>query len=342
MLFSYVFNLLNKVCGAGLAVTCADFYRKLSGKPPVWTSHQPLPPAMRLPNTALDGNSRPMFSLLIATINRKEPLEKLFDSLRQQTIPTDAFEILVADQNSPGFLQPIIDDYAQFLRIKVIQVPNKGVSQARNALLPLATGRYVAFPDDDCCYEPDTLYEVQAFFTTRLHVHAIQGSWSAPGSRRDSAHHTAYLGTRYSVFRRGETYVHFFRKQAVERIGLFDPRIGPGTGLPYGCGEDTDYLLRAIEAGLTVMHVPSVHVRHNEVDVLAAKANIQKISSYAIGRMYLLHKHHLPLWFQLFNIAYPLLRMPMEGAATARYRFIMFAARLKGFFCVRFGTSPKP
>lgn len=342
LFLSYAFNLLSKVCGAGLAAACADFYRKLSGKPPVWTSHQPLPPAMRLPGTELDDSKRPMFSLLIATINRKEPLQRLLDSLQQQTIPTDAFEVLIADQNPPGFLQPIIDAYAQSLRIRVIQVPNRGVSQARNALLPFATGKYVAFPDDDCCYEPDTLHGAQDFFAKHLHVHVIQASWSAPGRRRSSVLSPDSLATRYSIFKRGETYVQFFRKEAVDRIGPFDPVIGPGTGLPYGCGEDTDYLLRAIEAGLTVMHVPSVHVRHNEVDVVAAKKNAQKISSYAIGRMYLLHKHDLPLWFQLLNIAYPLLRIPMEGFAATWYRIAMFAARLKGFFFVRFGVSPKP
>ena len=342
LFLSYTFNLLNKVCGADLAAACADFYRKLSGKPPVWTMPQPLPSSMRLPSTALDDSSRPMFSLLIATINRKEPLQRLFDSLQQQTIPTNAFEVLIADQNPPGFLQPIIDAYAQSLRIRVVQVPNKGVSQARNALLPFATGTYVAFPDDDCCYEPDTLHEVQDFFATHLHVHVIQATWSAPGSCRNTVLPPDSLGTRYSIFKRGETYVQFFRKAAVDRIGPFDPVIGPGTGLPYGCGEDTDYLLRAIEAGLTVMHVPSVHVRHNEVDVVAARGNIQKIASYAIGRMYLLHKHDLPLWFQLFNIAFPLLRIPVEGFAAIRYRMAMFRARLKGFFFVRFGALSKP
>lgn len=339
LIFSCTFNLLSKVCGAYMAAACADFYRKLSGKPPVWALRHPLPPAMRLPGAKFDDSKRPMFSLLVATINRREPLQRLFDSLQQQTIRTDAFEVLIADQNPPGFLQPIIEAYAQSLQIRIVQVPNKGVSQARNALLPLATGKYVAFPDDDCFYNPDTLHRVQDFFATHLHVHVIQASWSAPGCSRSAV--APALGTRYSIFKRGETYVQFFRKEAVDHIGPFDPVIGPGTGLPYGCGEDTDYLLRAIEVGLTVMHVPSVHVRHNEVDVAAAKENIQKISSYAVGRMYVLHKHDLPLWFQVLNIAYPLLRMPAEGFSAIRYRMAMFVGRLKGFFLVRFGASWK-
>ena len=54
-----------------------------------------------------------------------------------------------------------------------------------------------------------------------------------------------------------------------------------------------------------------------------------------MGRMYLLCKHRLPLWFQLINIVYPLVRIFTEGPRTMRYRLLMFSARLQSFFVVR-------
>lgn len=340
---SYLFKSIATVCGASFAAACADCYRKFSGKTPLWGTRSPLAPSLRLPHSATTqtGNAQPTFSLLVATINRIEPLAKLLDSLLGQSVSTDSIEILIADQNPPGFLQNLIEKYRDRLHIQVIQVPNKGVSQARNALLPLAKGQFIAFPDDDCFYDPDTLFEAQRTLESHLHVHAVQGSWSAPNSPRcNDARNT--LRTWLSIFWRGETYVQFFRKEAVECIGQFDPVIGPGTGLPYGCGEDTDYLLRAIKAGLTVMYAPSVHVRHNEVNAQNASQNKEKIQLYATGRMYLLYKHGLPLWFQMATIAYPLLRLCLEGPDSWQYRFTMFKARLKGFFFVRSGAAPKP
>lgn len=336
LLFSWVFNVINRVCGVAVAADCADRYRKLMGKTPVWRTRKSLPSTLRLPEQNITAEkSGTIFSLLVATLNRKEPLKRLFDSLLRQTISPNNFEVLIADQNPPHFLQPIIEAYAPHLRIRVVRVPNKGVSQARNALLPLAEGKYIAFPDDDCYYEPDTLREAQKIFMSHLHAHVVHGRWSAPGCAPSADLPANSLDSWRSIFKRGETYVQFFRREAVEHIGPFDPAIGPGTGLPYGCGEDTDYLLRAIKSGLTVMYAPVVHVHHNEVDVQTVKNNRKKILSYATGRMYLLYKHNLPLWFQLLNIVYPLLRIPVEGFSAVRYRFTMFRARLHGFFAVR-------
>lgn len=343
--FSYLFHGIYTVCGTSFATACADCYKKLSGKPPLWGINKLPPASLRLPQkhaTTVNNDLKPTFSLLVATINRTEQLTTLLDSLLNQSFAADSFEVLIADQNPPGFLQSVIDRYSHHLRIHAVQVPNKGVSQARNALLPLARGQYVAFPDDDCFYDPDTLYQAQHIFESHLHVHVVQGSWSAPNcaSGKDNAPNS--LRNWLSIFWRGETYVQFYRKEAVDYIGPFDPAIGPGTGLPYGCGEDTDYLLRAVTANLTVLYAPSVHVRHNEVDAQLARTNKEKICSYATGRMYLLHKHRLPLWFQMATIAYPLMRLCLEGPSSWSYRFTMFKARLKGFFFVRSEAAPKP
>ena len=97
----------------------------------------------------------PLLSLLIATVRRRTELERLLFSLRQQK--HTCLQIIIADQNPPNFL---VDVYAEFtdLPLQVISAPDKGVSQARNAILPLAKGDYIVFPDDDCWYAPDTLY----------------------------------------------------------------------------------------------------------------------------------------------------------------------------------------
>ena len=269
------------------------------------------------------------FSLLIATVNRTESLRRLLASLEEQSYRD--FEILIADQNPPGFLDELYAEFQNTLPLRVITVPDKGVSQARNALLPHAQGQLVAFPDDDCWYEPETLEQAVAFFAANPHVHAVLGQWHDPaGSIRLQASGRAI--NRFSAFRRGGTLVQFYRKAVVDAVGGFDPELGPGTGtgLPYGCGEDTDYVLRALAAGFAVVFTPSVRVCHPEVSLTSFSP--EKIRSYALGRMHLLRKHNLPLWFKLVNIAYPLLRAPLEGRKAWPYRKAMFFGRLAGFF----------
>lgn len=335
LILSYSFIGLAKTIGTGFAVSCVDRYRRLSGNTAIWQNGQALPQSLRLPNSkSVETKEPPVFSLLVATLNRKDELARLLESLTRQTVSQDAFEVLIADQNSPGFLQPVIDAFAPRLHLRAVSVPNKGVSQARNAILHLARGKFIAFPDDDCFYEPDTLQETRKYFDVFLHAHALVGSWTAPEQPYLIPKRRAKILSWLTTFKRGETYAQFYRREVVEHIGGFDPIIGPGTGLPYGCGEDTDYLLRTVKAGFNVMYAPQVRIRHPE-EKAQPSLNAAKIRSYAMGRMYLLRKHHLPLWFQLINIAYPLVRIFTEGPRTMRYRLLMFSARLQSFFVVR-------
>ena len=84
--------------------------------------------------------------------------------------------------------------------------------------------------------------------------------------------------------------MQFFRATVVKGL-RFDSQLGPGTGLPYGCGEDTDYLLEARKRA-SVWRCPPIRVFHPSPD--AHVPSDAKIASYAAGRMYLLKKHAFP------------------------------------------------
>ena len=272
-------------------------------------------------------NDTPLLSLLIATVRRRTELERLLLSLRQQE--HTCLQIIIADQNPPSFLE---DLHAQFsdLPLQIIPVPDKGVSQARNAIIPLAEGSYIAFPDDDCWYATDTLAQVVEAFQRHPEAGAVMGksidaSPVSPSCGKDAP--VSQIGT----FKNGETYLQFFRAEVVKDL-RFDPRLGPGTGLPYGCGEDTDYLLEAHKRA-PVWRCPSIRVFHPSPDTHVPSD--AKIASYAAGRMYLLKKHTFPLWFRCANVLYPLCMLPLDalrkGRKAARYRWRMFVERLRHF-----------
>jgi len=266
-------------------------------------------------------------SLAIATIGRIKELNRLLDSLRRQT-HTD-FEVLIADQNPLGFLDDILNTFACDLHIQRVCIEPQGVSNARNALFKLLAGDLVAFPDDDCWYAPDTLETVAKFFQQHESAQSAVGIWLHDESalpNPDIYNFSTHVVNYRELFRRGETYVQFFRKGAVKAIGMFDPILGPGTGLPYGCGEDTDYLLRATKVG-QVWRVPTIRVFHPLPNTQNPN-QAHKWRAYGRGRMYLLKKHKLPLWFKIGNVAYPLWRALIEGRGNWRYRWEMFRGRL--------------
>ena len=314
-------TLISHIFGKRIACAVADIPRILQKKPRLWSLGQRPPSLPPLP-------SKPRLALCIATVGRITELDRLLTSLEQQ-ICTD-FHIYIADQNAPGLLDAMLQKHAS-LPMTRIQLPSRGVSIARNALFPLVAGEDIlVFPDDDCWYAPDTLTQAVEAFRRHPETGAVMGrSFSqpsaAPAVGQDSR--VSQIGT----FKNGETYLQFFRAEVVKDL-RFDPRLGPGTGLPYGCGEDTDYLLEAHKRA-PVWRCPSIRVFHPSPDTHVPSD--AKIASYAAGRMYLLKKHAFPLWFRCANVLYPLCMLPLDalrkGRKAARYRWRMFVERLRHF-----------
>ena len=268
-------------------------------------------------------NDSPLLSLLIATLRRRTELERLLLALRQQK--HSCLQIIIADQNPPDFLADVYAEFAD-LPLQVVPVPNQGVSQARNAILPLAKGEYIVFPDDDCWYAPDTLDQVVAAFQRHPDAGAVLGYWT-PSPQVPPPGNTEQPLSAAALFSQGGTCVQFFRAEAVKGLE-FDPQLGPGTGLPYGCGEDTDYLLEARKRA-PVWRCPAIRVFHPSPDTQTPSD--AKITSYAAGRMFLLKKHAFPLWFRMANVLFPLAMLPLDalrkGRKAARYRWRMFKER---------------
>lgn len=314
-------TLIAHILGKRTACGVADIPRILQKKPRLWSLDQRPPSLPILP-------PKPHLALCIATVGRITELDRLLTSLEQQTCTN--FHIYLADQNAPGTLDAVLQKHAD-LQITRILLPSRGVSVARNALLSLVREEdIIVFPDDDCWYAPDTLTQAVEAFRRHPETGAVMGrSFSqpsaAPAVGQDSR--VSQIGT----FKNGETYLQFFRAEVVKDL-RFDPQLGPGTGLPYGCGEDTDYLLEAHKRA-PVWRCPSIRVFHPSPDTHVPSD--AKIASYAAGRMFLLKKHAFPLWFRMANVLYPLCMLPLDalrkGRKAARYRWRMFVERLRHF-----------
>lgn len=269
----------------------------------------------------------PSIDLLVATIGRANELDRLFTSLEGQSYKN--FRILLADQNPPGYLGNMLARHPG-LPITRTMLPPQGVSVARNVLLEQAKADIIVFPDDDCWYAPDTLERVRETFAAYPFCGALLGVWTSSPDVYASGVPEGSV-SRAGLFQLAGTCVQFYRREAVTGL-RFDPLLGPGTGLPYGCGEDTDYLLYAY-ARTEVRRYAKIRVFHPSPKEI--QPSPQKVASYAAGRMYLLKKHGFSWLFMLFNVLYPLCVAPLDalryGTAQGAYRLRMFVERLRNW-----------
>lgn len=89
-----------------------------------------------------------LISIIIPVYKVEEYLGRCMDSVLAQSY--SALEIILVDDGSPDRCPQLCDDWAtKDSRIKVVHKKNGGLSDARNAGMDVAMGRYIAFLDSD-------------------------------------------------------------------------------------------------------------------------------------------------------------------------------------------------
>ncbi len=97
-------------------------------------------------------------SIIVPVYNVEAFLNKCVDSLLAQDLPEDDFEIILVDDGSTDSSGALCDTLAaEHGNIRVIHQQNRGLSGARNAGIPGASGDYVMFVDSDDFLCPNVL-----------------------------------------------------------------------------------------------------------------------------------------------------------------------------------------
>ncbi len=97
-------------------------------------------------------------SVVVPVYNVEPYLRKCVDSLLDQDLTEDEYEIVLVDDGSTDQCGAICDAYAsRHPHVVVLHQPNGGLSAARNSGIDMARGNYVMFVDSDDSLEPKVL-----------------------------------------------------------------------------------------------------------------------------------------------------------------------------------------
>lgn len=194
--------------------------------------------------------------MLVPARNAARDLPRLLAALKDQTIPRDRYEIVVADDCST-------DSTRQLVRradgVRLVELPEpSGPSTARNAAVRAAKSNVLAFTDADCQPAPDWLdrglTELERGDADILagDVEIELGSRPSRAALLDAARHLNQ--ERYAAQGFGATANLWLRRSTFDLVGPFNPRLFPG--------EDVEFGLRAVAAGAVVAYAPAVAVLH--------------------------------------------------------------------------------
>jgi GT2 family glycosyltransferase len=207
-------------------------------------------------------------SVCIATV-RPDCLPRAIASVAIQDWPD--WELVLVPQGSDRALLQVCENSTIDPRVRVVHLPHRGLSRARNAGAAAATGDIVAFTDDDCEPAPDWLTQLAAPFLADPALGLVGGAVVAPVAPRFSLSTCPALCPAETTYRpatdpspppgwdwMGANFA--VRAEVLRELGPFDEFLGAGATFP--AGEDTDYKLRLESAGIPMHTTPRAVVHH--------------------------------------------------------------------------------
>lgn len=291
----------------------------------------------------MDIGAAPCFSLIVATLGRSSPIERLLASLAAQQFSD--FEVIVVDQNRDIDLAPVLSRWSGTVAIRHIRAPRaKGVSAARNLGWRAAFGRLLVFPDDDCWYPRDYLRRVETVMATTgaalLTGRAADGHGRTINGRFGTG--VAEI-TRRNVFTSQIEWNMAIDAVLMRRLGGYDEDISLGGATPWQGGEGYDLVLRAIAAGARCIYDPDIVGHHDELPVACPDAAMAaKGRAYGRGLGFVLRKHGYGIaaigWWSARSAANLSLSLAAMKPARVRYFASQLLGRIEGWLGRTFGA----
>jgi GT2 family glycosyltransferase len=215
--------------------------------------------------TAVVSNSS--ISLVICTRDRAVQLARSLKSVASLCCSVP-WELIVVDNGSSDETSSVLADFGRSYSgtLRVLREPRLGLARARNRGLEFASGGIVVFTDDDCYPAPDYLARVHTCFVEEPALGFLGGQIRL----YDPADlpMTILVAQERREFRppsfirpgdiQGANMA--FRREALEEIGGFDVRLGPGT--PY-VADDIDAIVRLSASGWLGAYDPRPLVYHH-------------------------------------------------------------------------------
>ncbi len=117
-----------------------------------------------------------MVSIIATVKNEGEALRPLLDSIIDQTQQPD--EVVICDGGSTDSTLSLLDEYRQWLPLRVIVAPGANISQGRNRAIEAATGDIIASTDAGVVLSPTWLESLTAPFADES-VQVVSGWFEA-------------------------------------------------------------------------------------------------------------------------------------------------------------------
>lgn len=226
-------------------------------------------------------------SIVVCCYNREDLILLAIDSLHNQTLSTDLYEVIIVDNNSTDNSYQKIQDYIiDKENFKLFLETNQGLSYSRNRGYKEASGKYIAYMDDDARANPDWAEKILFDFNTVIPNPDVVGGkilpiyemappdwFSNDFEVRSWGENSRYLPINLAKFGFSGSNM-IFRREILEEYNGFSTNFGMN-GKKLRMGEDTELFFRITKKYKNIYYDPELLIYHwtpsSNYDVLYRK-----------------------------------------------------------------------
>jgi GT2 family glycosyltransferase len=212
-------------------------------------------------------------AVAIPTLGR-DSLFVTLESLRRQTRMPD--QLIIANQGDPDLRARV--EAAWPGETTFLQQPERGVSKARNAAMAASRCDWTLWTDDDQEVNAEWVEQLEVVVRAFPHIGFCGGVVFSPLEVPEGLEPTDELHALGDTPITPESYrrppvIHpnlqndcwagnfALSRECAERVGKFDEHFGRGSGF-VDAGEDTDFVIRALSAGIEGLLTPRLSINH--------------------------------------------------------------------------------
>jgi glycosyltransferase involved in cell wall biosynthesis len=272
-----------------------------------------------------------VFSIIIPTYNRPQPLTNCLQSLADLDYADNRFEVIVVDDGSKISLKTVVKPLQNQLNLTLIPQANAGPATARNTGAKQAQGKFLAFIDDDCTPANNWLQVLETYLIAHANdliggciINALSENIYATASQ-------ALLDYIYASYQNKTKFPQFFTSNNIAlsaenfwAIGGFD------TNFPLAAAEDREFCDRLLSHNYKMRYAPESIVYH--AHHLTLKTFYRQHFNYGRGA-FLFHKTYsqrhpqqksIQSWsFYLKLITYPLTKQYAQAAVLLCFLILL-------------------
>jgi glycosyltransferase involved in cell wall biosynthesis len=255
--------------------------------------HREDSPAKSGTRAKVTGPARVRVSVVVCTRNRPTHIGECVESILANE--GNAFELLVVDQSDDDATEQVLAPFMVDSRFRYLRTSTRGLSIARNVGIEMTSAPLVAFTDDDCRVPEDWVSGVERIFDGDEEAGVVFGSVSVPSDLPSGGYVPGFEPS-------GREYQHgwpsndstwgiganmSFRRSVFDQLGTFDPMLGAGAR--FAGAEETDLTIRALAAGLKVIHAKEISLLHLGVRVGEDASKLMRTYGLALGAAFTKH-----------------------------------------------------